>query len=164
VSAPVSVNGDSGGQPATARPAEIAHAGLRGTIAAMAMTGMRALTVNAGIVEETPPRAIFRQKARGLIRRVPRQQRRAAVELVHWSYGAGGGVVFGLLPDGIRRRAWAGPAYGFVVWLGFELGIAPALGLSQAKRTRPLERAAFAADHLLYGLVLSEMRSRPRED
>ena len=51
----------------------------------------------------------------------------------------------------------------FVVWLGFELGIA-ALGLSQAKRPRPLERAAFAADHLLYGLVLSEMRSRPRED
>jgi hypothetical protein len=49
------------------------------------------------------------------------------------------------------------------LWLGFEAGIAPALGLSQAKRPRPIERAAFAADHLLYGYVLSEMRRRPRE-
>ncbi len=163
MSAPASANDDAGGRPVTGRAAEVAHAGLRGTIAAMAMTGMRAFTVHAGIVEETPPRAIFRQKASGLIRHIPRRQRRTVVELAHWGYGAGGGVVFGLLPDGIRRRAWAGPAYGFVVWLGFELGIAPALGLSQAKRQRPLERAAFAADHLLYGLVLSEMRSRPQE-
>jgi hypothetical protein len=44
------------------------------------------------------------------------------------------------------------------VWLGFELGIAPLLGLSQAKRLRLAERGALAADHLLYGLVLSERR------
>ena len=41
-----------------------------------------------------------------------------------------------------------------VVWLGFELGIAPALGLSQAKRVRLIERLVLAADRLLYGLVL----------
>ena len=75
MSAPASANGAADGQPATAGPAEVAHAGLRGTIAAMAMTGMRAFTVHAGIVEETPPRAIFRQKARGLIRRVLSEMR-----------------------------------------------------------------------------------------
>jgi hypothetical protein len=58
----------------------------------------------------------------------------------------------------MRRQSWAGPAYGLVVWLGFELGIAPALGLSQAKRARPVDRLALAADHLLYGLVLSATR------
>jgi hypothetical protein len=42
--------------------------------------------------------------------------------------------------------------------MGFEMGIAPALGLSQAKRARPVDRLALAADHLLYGLVLSQMR------
>ena len=52
--------------------------------------------------------------------------------------------------------------YGLVVWLGFELGIAPVLGLSQAKRVRPVDRLALAADHVLYGLVLSEMRRRPQ--
>ena len=38
--------------------AEVAHAGVRGSIAAMAMTGMRAFTVDLGIVEEEPPQAV----------------------------------------------------------------------------------------------------------
>jgi hypothetical protein len=128
----------------------------------MAMSGMRTFTVDLGVIDETPPRAVLGQKAQGLIRRVPRRHRAAAVEVAHWTYGTGGGAAFGLLPEGIRRRRWAGPAYGLVVWLGFELGIAPLLGLRQAKQPRLGERAALAIDHLLYGLVLSELRARPR--
>ena len=71
---------------------EVMHAAGRGAVAAMAMTGMRAFTVNLGIVEQPPPQAIFKQKARGLLALVPRKKRRAAIELVHWSYGAGGGL------------------------------------------------------------------------
>jgi hypothetical protein len=129
----------------------------------MTMTGMRAFTVDLGIVEQTPPEAVMKQRARGLIRRVPRKRRRASIELMHWGYGAGGGVIFRLLPEGVRRRAWAGPVYGLAVWLGFEVGIAPLLGLKQAKRLRTVERTALAVDHLLYGLVLSEIRRRPQE-
>jgi uncharacterized membrane protein YagU involved in acid resistance len=142
---------------------EIAHASLRGAIAAAAMTGMRAFTVDAGLVEQTPPQAIAKQRAHGLLRRVPRRRRRAAIELAHWTYGAVGGAAYAVLPEGIRRQAWSGPAYGLVVWVGFELCLAPVLGLKQAKRQRPVERAALAADHLLYGLVLSEIRARPQE-
>jgi hypothetical protein len=143
-------------------PKEVAHAAVRGAIAAMAMTGMRRLTVSLGIVDQPPPEAIIKQKARGLIAMVPKKKRPAAIELAHWSYGAGGGAVFGMLPDDVRRRAWAGPIYGFLVWVGFEVGIAPALGLEQAKRIRLAERAALAADHLLYGLVVSEIRRQPQ--
>jgi hypothetical protein len=143
--------------------AETAHASLRGAIAAMAMTGMRSVTTGIGIVDETPPRAIVRQRARGLMRKVPRSRRRAATELAHWTYGALGGAGFALLPDGLRRQAWAGPAYGLVAWLAFEAGLAPALGLRQSGEQRPVERAALALDHLLYGLVLSETRARPQE-
>ena len=142
---------------------EIAHASLRGAIAAMAMTGMRAFTVDLGIVEQTPPQAIFKQRARGLIRRVPRGRRRAAVEIAHWVYGAGGGAAFAMLPEGVRRRAWAGPVYGLAVWVAFEAALAPTFGLKQAQKLRAAERAALAADHLLYGLVLSEIRARPQE-
>jgi hypothetical protein len=142
---------------------EIAHGALRGAIAAMAMTGMRTFTIETGLIDEPPPEALIRQKARALLRQVPRPRRRAAVELAHWAYGAGGGAVFAALPDGLRRRAWAGPVYGLIVWLGFELAIAPVLRLSQAKQLRAQERAALALDHLLYGLVLSEMRARPQE-
>jgi hypothetical protein len=144
-------------------PHELAHAAVRGAVAAAAMTGMRAFSTSIGVVKQTPPQAIVKQRARGLLRKVPRKRRRAAVELMHWGYGAAGGLVFGLLPDGVRRRAWAGPLYGLVVWLGFEIGLAPVLGLKQAHQVRPVERLGLAADHLLYGFVLSETRRRPQE-
>jgi hypothetical protein len=144
-------------------PERVAHAALRGAVAAMVMTGMRVFTVSLGLVEESPPQAIFRQRAKGLLKLVPRKRRRAAVELAHWGYGAVGGAAFGALPDGLRRQPWGGPVYGLLVWAGFEAALAPLLGLAQAKKPRPLERAALAADHLLYGLVLSEFRQRPRE-
>jgi hypothetical protein len=125
------------------------------------MTGMRVMTTELGLVEQTPPRALSRQRARGLralLRRAPRAQRRGLVEAAHWAFGA----AFGVLPRAVRRRPWVGPVYGLVVWLGFELGIAPALGLSQAKRVRLVDRLALAADHVLYGLVLSVTRPTAR--
>jgi hypothetical protein len=129
----------------------------------MAMSGFRTFTVELGLVKQTPPEAIVKQRARGILRMVPRKRRRAAIEAVHVGYGAFGGAVFGLLPDRVRLAAWSGPVYGVILWLGFELGIAPLLGLSQAKRPRPVERAALAADHVLYGLLLSETRRRPQD-
>jgi len=143
------------------RLGEVADAAARGAVGAMAMTGMRVLTTELGLVEETPPQAVSRrQGARTLLRRAPHKRRRGLIEVAHWVFGASGGALFGALPGGVRRRPWAGPVYGLIVWLGFEIGIAPALGLSQAKRVRAVDRLALAADHLLYGLVLSGTRQR----
>jgi hypothetical protein len=143
--------------------AELGHATLRGAIGAMAMTGVRVFAVNAGLIREDPPSRLVRKQARGLLRMVPRRRRRTVVELVHWGMGAAFGAAFALLPERIRRRAWAGPVYGFLVWLGFDAGVAPALGLTEARWPKGGERTVFVVDHLLFGLVLSEMRSRPRE-
>lgn len=143
--------------------AEIAHGALRGVIAAQAMTGLRAFTISAGWVDEPPPRAILRQKSKGVFRAAPKKKRRVVQELMHWAYGGAGGAAFAALPDRIKKRAWFGPLYGLVILAGFELVQAPLLGLKQAKELRPLERVALAADHLLYGLVLSETRRRPRD-
>jgi hypothetical protein len=144
--------------------AEVAHATARGAVAAMAMTGMRVFTVDIGLVEQTPPQAIAKQKAHGLLRRVHRKRRRAAIEVAHWAYGALGGAAFALLPDAIRRQPWMGATYGLAVWVSFEAGIAPLLGLRQAKgRDAAPERIALALDHVLYGVVLSEFRRRPQE-
>ena len=140
---------------------EVLLSALRGAIAASAMTGMRTLTVSLGLVEEPPPQEIAEQGS-GLLAKVPPERRRAAIELAHWTYGAKGGALFGMLPEGLRRMPWAGPVYGLVLWAGFELGIAPVLGLPHAKEPRPAERAALAADHALYGFVLSGMRRRPQ--
>jgi hypothetical protein len=134
----------------------------RGAVGAMAMTGMRVITTEFGLVEQTPPQAMSRQRARGLrglVRKVPRRQRRGVIEAAHWIVGATGGAIFGALPTRLRRHPWAGPAYGVLVLAGFEMGVAPILGLSQAKRVRAVDRLALAADHLLYGAVLSTARS-----
>jgi hypothetical protein len=147
------------------RAGDVLRGAAWGAVGAMAMTGMRVITTELGLVQQTPPQALKRQRARGvraLLRRAPRTQRRGLVEAAHWAFGASGGAAFGALPRPIRRRPWAGPVYGLVVWLGFELGIAPALGLSQAKRVRPIDRLALAADHVLYGLVLSATRPTGR--
>lgn len=144
---------------------DVLHGAARGVVGAMAMTGMRVMTTELGLLEQTPPEAVSRQRARGLralLRRAPRRQRTGLVEAAHWAFGAGGGAAFGTLPRTLRHRRWAGPLYGLVVWLGFELGIAPALKLTQSKRLRPIDRLALAADHLLYGVVISEPR-RTRE-
>ncbi|MGI8558070.1 MAG: hypothetical protein ACR2ND_07145 [Solirubrobacteraceae bacterium] len=148
------------------RAGDVLSGAAAGVVGAMAMTGMRVLTTELGLVEEPPPQAVSRQRARGLralLSRAPRQRRRGLVEVAHWTFGAGGGAAFGALPRELRRNPWAGPLYGLLVWLGFELGIAPVLGLSQVKRLRLVDRLALAADHLLYGLVLTATRPTPRK-
>jgi len=139
------------------------HSMYRGIVGAMAMTGVRQLASQARVIREDPPARMARKQAKGLLRTVPRRKRGAVIELIHWAMGAVFGLGFGLLPESIRMKAWAGPAYGFLVWLGFEAVIAPAAGLKQRRWPHGVERAVFLVDHLLFGLVLTEMRSRPRE-
>ena len=121
----------------------------------MAMTGMRSVTTKLGLVDETPPEAIVIEAAPRLLGRVPPGTRPVALELLHWTYGAAAGAAFGGLPARVRARSWSGPVYGLVTWLAFEAGIAPALGLARTKERRPLERAALAADHVLYGAIVA---------
>jgi hypothetical protein len=139
------------------------HAAFRGVVGAMAMSGVRTLAQHAGLIREDPPARVARKQAKGLLRSVPRKRRGVVVELIHWGMGATFGLVFGLLPERIRMKPWAGPVYGFLVWLGFDTVVAPALGLKQRRWPHGAERAVFLVDHLLFGLILSELRARPRE-
>lgn len=161
-------------QPAIDRAADVVQAGARGAVGAMAMTGLRTLTESLGLVGQTPPQAIFHQrlglmmdlmpkgKQKGLKGLMTKGRRKAVRETAHIAFGAGAGAGFGVLPPSVCRSAWAGPVYGLTVWLGYELAIAPALGLGHAGKRKPLEHVALAADHLLYGQVLSEARRPPR--
>lgn len=122
----------------------------------MAMTGMRMATVRLGLIEQVPPEAVAEQKAPALLARLSEERRHALIELLHWTYGAGAGVVFSALPARLRERRWSGPVYGLGIWLFFEWAMVPALGLRRRVRREARDRAALAADHLLYGAVLGE--------
>jgi len=143
------------------RPERMMSGVVRGTVAAMTMSALRQVTTGLGLVEQTPPDAILKERAFALIVRKPRlafflaRRQVAVVELAHWVYGAGGGAAFALLPRSFLEKQWAGPAYGLATWAVFELSIAPVLGLEQATKIRPVERLMFAMDHLLYGVILA---------
>lgn len=140
----------------THRAGSALRAAGRGLVAAQAMSGLRQVTTGLDLVGDPPPEAVLRHTAPGLLRRVPVRRRRALVELVHWSYGAAGGLLFGGLPTRLRRTSWVGPVYGFLFWAGFQAGIAPLVGIAQRKGVR--EQLALLADHLLYGAVVASAR------
>jgi hypothetical protein len=121
----------------------------------MAMTGSRAVTANLAPEESMPPEAIVEKHAPQPVLRLTEPQREALTELFHWAYGAGGGVAFGMLPARVRGYPGTGVAYGLLIWLAFELGIAPLLGIDRPKRRPVLWRVAVALDHVLYGLVVA---------
>ena len=137
---------------------DISRSAAKGAVGAMAMTGMRTFAGSLGVVQQTPPEAVAKEAAAPLLAAVRPEHREVAVELLHWAVGAGGGAIFGLLPAAARKRTWVSVAYGLGMWLGFEAVIAPALGLGRRQQPRPAERLALAADHVLYGLVLSGTR------
>jgi uncharacterized membrane protein YagU involved in acid resistance len=140
----------------SAEPAGRLDGAARGIVAAMAMTGMRRLTKGLGLVEQAPPERMARQGFPRLLALVPPDHRDETIELAHWSFGAAAGVLYGSVPAAVRRQAWAGPVYGLATWLFFETILAPAvLGLTVQKDRPTGERLAIAADHLLYGAVLS---------
>jgi hypothetical protein len=132
---------------------------LRGVIAAMAMTGMRRLTTRLGLVREVPPDEIFEDGLPELLANIPVERRDEAIELAHWAFGAAAGAAFALVPRRPREAGWAGPAYGLAIWALFEAVAAPLLRLRRARERPAAERAALAADHVLYGLIVA---GRPR--
>jgi hypothetical protein len=133
---------------------------LRGAIAAMAMTGMRVVTVGLGLLPKDPPEEIFEDALPHYLEPIPPEFRNEFIELAHWGYGAAGGAAFAVLPGGIRRHPWSGPAYGIAAWALFEAVLAPLLGLRKPPQRSLSERAAIIADHVLYGLVVA---GRPRK-
>ena len=136
-----------------AKTIPVMRGAARGAIAAMAMSGLRQLTTTLGFVERTPPESVLRQTAPDLLRRIPVERRTALVEVVHWSYGLAGGILFGALPRRLRRWPWAGPAYGFLFWAMYGAVIAPVLGIA-TQRDGGREQLALLGDHLLYGSVV----------
>ncbi len=136
---------------------EVARGAVAGVAGAMAMSVVRSLTTRVGLVERTPPEAIGSEAVPGLLRSVPPRARPAALELAHWAYGGLGGIAFTTIPGRVRRLPGAGPVYGLASWLLYDGVVAPALGLSHARRPRPAERAALLADHLLYGTIVGRV-------
>ncbi|GIJ80041.1 hypothetical protein SAMN05443287_11711 [Micromonospora phaseoli] len=136
------------------------RAGIRGVVAAMAMSGLRQATTSLNLVESSPPKSVLEKLAPGLLNRMHRSHQPALLAAAHWGYGLSAGVAFGMLPVHLRRRLWVGPLYGVALLVSYHIGIAPALRIEQ-RLTDVHEQLALTADHLLYGIVVAGF-PRPR--
>lgn len=132
------------------------RATVRGLVAAMAMPGMRAFTASVGLLEKSPSEVIVERHAPRMVERLGAGHQAAIIELAHWCYGAIGGAAFGLLPSRVRSDPRTGPVYGLFIWLAFEFGIAPLLGVRYPEQRRLAHRAMLALDHMMYGAVVAE--------
>jgi hypothetical protein len=131
----------------------LARASARGLVAAMAMTGFRRMAGNAGLLDEAPPEAIVKRYVPRRIRwRAPRKST-MYTELAHWTYGAFGGAVLGLLPRDVRAHPATGPVYGLALWLLFEAALAPLLDVPHNRQKKVVGRLMLAVDHVLYGVI-----------
>ena len=119
----------------------------------MAMTGVRRVTTDLGLVRKPPPEQIATEGVPRLLAQIAPEHRQTAIEFFHWGVGAVGGIGFGILPAALRRRRWVGAAYGLAILGVFETVIEPRLGIAPKDRTFS-EILALGGDHLLYGIVL----------
>ena len=137
---------------------ELSRAAARGLAAGIAMSVIRSLTTQLGLVRMTPPEEISAEGASPIFERIPAERRAAAQELAHWGYGILGSIAFVLLPRSVRSRPLTGPLYGVGTWALFEFALAPVLG--NPNRERPAsERAALLADHVVYGAIVGSGQS-----
>ena len=138
---------------------------VRGMVGALSMTGVRTLASELGLLDTgTPPESVAEQGLPHLLHPVPPAWRPAAVDLLHVAYGAAGGAAFSLLPENWRRRPYSGPVFGLLLWLGYFTAVAPILGLRIERRRELREWAVLAADHVLYGFIVSRLGGRSRRN
>jgi hypothetical protein len=135
----------------------------RGVVGALSMTGARTLASELRLLETgTPPERVAEDGLPRLVRSIPQEWRPAVIDMLHLGYGAAGGAAYSLLSPRWRRHWISGPAFGLVLWLGYITGIAPVLGLRIERRRDTREWIVLAADHMLYGLIISRLGGRPR--
>ena len=136
---------------------ELLRSAARGVLGAMAMTGVRRVTTDLGLVRKPPPERIATEGIPALFARLAPEHPETVIELCHWGVGAVGGIGFRIFPASLRGRRWTGPAYGLAILAAFETAIAPGLGIAARDRTVS-ERLALVGDHLVYGIVLGRER------
>jgi hypothetical protein len=93
-----------------------------------------------------------------LERPLTRRELAVAAPLIHFSFGAAVGAVYGVYAESKRRRR-SGAGLGITLWLAADELAMPLLGLSRSTLRRPVEMHAQAlVAHLVYGVVAERMR------
>jgi uncharacterized membrane protein YagU involved in acid resistance len=146
-------------------------AGLVGGVIAAGAMSVVHKAISAGAQPQKPPAQEQQDEdatvkvadaiARRLLHRpLPDAKKPLAGNLVHYTFGAGVGALYGGVAAVIPRVTTAvGLPFGVAVWLGAHVITVPALGLAEPPTRRPLSKEALEfVLHLVYGAVTELVR------
>jgi hypothetical protein len=130
-------------------------AGLGGTAAMTVHQRLRQGASSGGEPswDDAPaPAEVARRLIEGLFQvKVPAERIPLLTNGMHWAYGTGWGVVYALLADQAEEQAWAGPAFGLLVWAMSYVELVP-MGIYEPPWAYdPAQLADDVGYHLTYG-------------
>jgi putative membrane protein len=111
---------------------------------------------------QTPPPVILAEQVAG--HSLPPGQKQAAMQGIHWGFGAAAGAVYGALVElEPSLGAWKGAAFGVTLNRITHESLLPRMGLSEPKAMQPpQERISEWVTHAIYGIFTDAVRRSVR--
>jgi putative membrane protein len=111
---------------------------------------------------QTPPPVLLAENVAG--RRLPEEERRLALQGIHWIFGAVAGAIYGAVVEmEPSLGAWRGAAFGITLNRITHETILPRLGLTAPPGRQPTqERISEWVTHAAYGVATDSVRRAVR--
>lgn len=148
-------------EPLTQRERSIVKGAIAGLVGGLAGAGAKMLAEKMfppRTEGQTPPPIALAEQVTG--RALPESQKKAAMQGIHWGFGAAAGAVYGAAVEiEPSLGAWKGAAFGVTLNKFTHESILPKLGLSRPKNEQPTqERISEWVSHAVYGIFTDAVR------
>ncbi|HEX3471427.1 MAG TPA: DUF1440 domain-containing protein [Silvibacterium sp.] len=145
----------------TIRERSILKGALAGLIGGVVGAGAKVLAEQVfppRVLGQTPPPVILVERVAG--HALPQDQRRIALQGIHWGFGAAAGAVYGALVEVEPSfGAWRGAAFGLTLNKLTHESLLPRMGLARPKEEQPTqERISEWVTHAVYGIFTDSVR------
>lgn len=149
----------------TKRERSILKGALAGMIGGLAGAGAKMLAEKIfppRVQGQIPPPVALAEQFAG--HSLPEGQKQAAMQGIHWGFGAAAGAVYGALVEAEPSLgAWKGAAFGLTLNKITHESLLPKLGLARPKEQQPAqERISEWVTHAVYGIFTDAVRRAVR--
>jgi putative membrane protein len=150
----------------TKRERSIVKGAIAGLIGGLAGAGAKMLAEKIfppRVEGQTPPPVALAEQVTG--RSLPEDRKKAAMQGIHWGFGAVAGAVYGAAVEiEPSLGAWKGAAFGVTLNRLTHESLLPKLGLSKPKNKQPTqERISEWVSHAVYGIFTDTVRRGVRK-
>jgi putative membrane protein len=147
------------------RERSIVKGAVAGLIGGLAGAGAKALAEQLFPPRppgQAPPPVVLAEQVAG--HALPPADKQAAMQTIHWGFGALAGAVYGAMVEVEPSiAAWSGAAFGLTLNKITHESVLPRMGLSAPKEEKPTqERVSEWVTHAVYGIFTDSVRRMVR--